>query len=134
MKLTLEDWITSSGKFPERATSPELTGDVEIAATILLEKVNTLLFNAGIAEAIISSGFRPSAVNAKIGGAKKSAHMSGLAIDLEDAKGVIKDLVKKYPKTLRRLGLFMEDPASTPTWCHLDYVDRVDRPNRIFKP
>ena len=131
--LKLNDWITSSGKYPERAS--ESNSDIEASATVLLEKVNAVLEDCGLKDVKVSSGFRPESVNAKItNAAKKSAHMSGKAIDLVDVDGKIKALVQSKPELLRKLGLFMEHPDATPTWCHLDYVVRADRPNRIFKP
>jgi len=60
--------------------------------------------------------------------------MSGKAIDLEDKDGSIKALIQANPELLRNFGLFMEDAASTPTWCHIDCVIRADRPSRTFKP
>ena len=83
----------------------------------------------------VSSGFRPSTVNSKIpNAAKRSSHMTGLAIDLVDVDGKLKELVAKQPALLRTHNLFMEDSGSTPGWIHLDYATRVDRPSRIFKP
>lgn len=131
--LSLNDWITSSGKYPERAK--EMTDEIKVNAITLVEKVNQLLEKLGISEVDVSSGFRPESVNSKIANAaKKSAHMSGKAIDLSDKDGKIKALVGSQPELLRELELFMEDSKSTPTWCHVDYVDRKDRPSRTFIP
>lgn len=133
MSLNLNDWVTSSGKYPERAK--ELTQEIEDNAVILLSKVNELLLTLGIDEVSISSGFRPASVNSKIANAaKRSAHMSGKAIDLVDVDGRVKHLVASKPDLLRSLGLFMEDAKSTPTWCHVDCVYRTDRPSRTFQP
>lgn len=131
--ITLKDWVTSSGKYPERAK--ELTPDVVLSAEEFLILVNDLLEQLGIASASVSSGFRPASVNSKIpNAAKRSAHMSGKAIDLIDIDGSLKKLIASKPEIMRKLGLFLEDPASTPTWCHVDCVVRADRPSRIFKP
>lgn len=133
MSLSLNDWVTSSGKYPERAK--ESTQEIEDNATVLLSKVNELLATLGIDEVSVSSGFRPASVNSKIvNAAKRSAHMSGKAIDLVDVDGRVKRLVWSRPDLLRSLGLFMEDGNSTPTWCHIDYVQRNDRPSRTFQP
>ncbi len=133
--LTLDDWITSSGKYLDRANSPELTYDVRSAAMVLVDKINELGRRLKLGKLPVSSGFRPSKVNANIkGAAKGSAHMSGKAVDFVDADGKLKALVGNNPELLRELGLFMEHPDNTPTWLHLDYVARIDRPNRIFKP
>ena len=90
--LVLDDWITSSGKYPDRAKSEELTDAIKDNAQLLLDSVNDLLVALGIdlSKVRVSSGFRPSSVNSKIPNtAKKSLHMTGLAIDLEDLDGDI---------------------------------------------
>jgi len=133
--LTLNDWITSSGKYPERVTSLELNYDVKSAATVLVDKINALGRKLGLGKLPISSGFRPTSVNSNIkGAAKKSGHTYGKAVDFVDVDGKLKELVAKNPEILRELGLFMEDGVATPTWLHLDYISRADRPSRIFKP
>jgi hypothetical protein len=79
----------------------------------------------------VTSGYRPAAINLAIGGSKKSAHMSCQAADFADADGKLKMFCLQNVKVLEDCGLYVEDPASTPTWCHMQI-----RPtkNRIFKP
>ncbi len=133
--LTVEDVITSSGKYPERANSPELTDEVRANIVDLLARVNPCLAECGIEKVKVSSGFRPSAVNAAIPtAAKKSAHLTGKAVDLEDPEGKLKQVVGAKPGFLRKHGLMMEDPTACKTWMHLDTVARADRPSRTFKP
>ncbi len=132
--INLEDYITASGKYKDRLKSDELTKEVKDNAVILLNKVNQLLKDLGITEAKVSSGFRPSAVNAATkGAAKKSLHMTGKAVDLEDAKHDIAHKILARPDLLKKYELWMEDTAATPTWCHLDIGTRSDRPLRVFK-
>lgn len=134
MALTVDDLITSSGKYPERAKSKELTSEVRENLKTLSGKVNALLSDLK-QNSKVSSGFRPSAVNtATPGSAKKSLHMIGKAVDLVDADGLLKGLIQNAPGLLSKYGLWMEDEASTPGWCHLDFGTRPDRPVRIFKP
>lgn len=134
MALTVEDLITASGKYPDRAKSKELTTEVRDNLKTLSGKVNALLEEIKYS-AKVSSGFRPSSVNANIkNAAKKSLHMSGKAVDLEDATGVLKGLILKRPDLLLKYGLWMEDGSSTPGWCHLDTGTRTERPIRVFKP
>lgn len=106
----------------------------------LLKAVNALLSDLFPEHTFaVSSGFRPSMVNAKIkGAAKKSGHLTGHAIDIKDADGFLKKNLTPatnpdHADRLRALGLFLEDPNATPTWCHLDIKERKDRPSRIFK-
>jgi len=133
--LTLDDWITSSGKYPDRANSVELTYDIKSAAMVLVDKINELGRRLGLGKLTVSSGFRPSKVNAAIKhAAKASGHLRGLAVDFADADGKLKEKIRKHPEILRELELFMEHPDATQTWAHLDYIKRSDRPDRLFKP
>ena len=130
--ITLDQWITSSGRYPERAKSYELTASVIKNAKTLLERVNALLVHLNIDTVSVSSGFRPSTINQRVkGAAAKSAHMSGEAIDLFDPDGALKKLVTKA--LLIKFDLYREDSTASPTWMHLQ-----SRPTksgkRIFLP
>ncbi|MDR3126298.1 MAG: hypothetical protein LBT92_01545 [Rickettsiales bacterium] len=80
---------------------------------------------------IVNRGYRDPEYNAKVGGQKTSPHLAGQAVDLSDRAGVLKAWCVANLDKLRECGLFMEDPAATPTWCHLQ-----SRPasRTIFKP
>lgn len=82
---------------------------------------------------IVSSGYRTPADNTAANGAKASAHMSLQACDFRDADGKIKEFIAKDPAVLERCELYMESPAFTSTWVHLQ-----SRPtksgNRVFIP
>lgn len=79
--------------------------------------------------------FRPQAYNAQIGGAKNSAHMSGMAVDF-DVVGISCDVAKTKIEDaglLETLGMRMEDNPPGSNWIHLDI--RVPGPQgRIFSP
>lgn len=136
--ITLKDFLTASGKYPERENSVELTPDKLENAVKLLTAVNALLVEIGIKTSIVSSGFRPSAANTAAGGAKKSNHTICLAVDLLDSK--TQTLASKMtPDLLRKYGLFMEDEKYTrgknTNWVHLQLTpNMLDRPNRRFIP
>lgn len=138
--LSLNDVVTASGRYPERAKSPELTDDVKSNINDLIDKVLSLLLDLGIKQVSVSSGFRPSAVNAATkGAAKKSGHMAGKCVDIVDDKDqTLGKLIASKPELLRKYGLFLEDLASTKgqnsNWAHLDTIERKDRPSRTFKP
>ena len=133
--IDLEDYLSSSGKYPERLNSDELTKAVKDNAVVLLNKVNQLLQELKIFDVKVSSGFRPSAVNAKVkGAAKKSLHMSGRAVDIYDPKHEIIQKIMARPDLLKKYDLWLEDPAATPSWAHLDNGTRTERALRIFKP
>ena len=135
--FTLEDWVTSSGKYPDRAKSMELTQEVKVNAGLLLELVNQLLAELGLDPSTlrISSGFRPSSVNSAIpNAAKKSLHMTGLAVDIEDPDNELDKLIASRPELLDKYGLWLEHSDSTPKWTHLDKGVRTQRKIRIFHP
>lgn len=141
LKITLHDYITSSGAYPERERSPELTGVVRANSVVLLDKVNKLLDELNYqGPRKLSSGFRPSAVNAATpGSAKKSLHLQGKALDIiDDKEQTLAKLCAAHPELLRKYGLFLENPNNTKgkysTWVHLDFGTRADRPSRIFNP
>lgn len=133
--LTVLDVLTSSGKYPERATHPEATQDVKNNIEDLLSKLNPFLSELGLTKPAISSGFRPSTINEGLpNSAKKSLHMIGCACDLVDIDGKIDALVTSRDDLKKKYGLWQEDPASTKSWCHLDNHDRGARAKNTFLP
>lgn len=146
--ITVDDVITSSGRYPDRANSPELTDEVKSNIEKLVDKVNALLnelnWEGGIS---ISSGFRPSAVNSKVkGAAKKSAHQTGEALDImqpknNNALGLAIRIIQNNQGVngiLGKHGLMMESLEATvgtsTSWTHLDMKIRSPRPSMEFKP
>lgn len=146
--ITVDDVVTSSGRYPERANSPELTDEVKSNIARLIDKVNALLTEIKWSKPIsISSGFRPSAVNANVkGAAKKSAHQTGEACDIMQDKNnnELGQLIRKIQNNegaqgiLGKHGLMMESLESTigqnTSWLHLDTKVRSPRPSMEFKP
>lgn len=146
--ITVDDIITSSGRYPERAQSPELTIEVKSNAAKLCDAVNSLLTEIKWNKPVsISSGFRPSGVNANIkGAAKKSFHQIGLALDIYQPKtnNEVGQLIRKIQNNqgkkgiLGKHGLMMESLESTigqnSLWTHLDLGVRSERPSMEFKP
>lgn len=132
--ITLNDYLTSSCKYPDRARHKECTTEVKANAEQLLIKVNKLLKELGFTKVKVSSGFRPSTVNSAISGAKKSLHMIGKAIDIADPDGKLDKAISEKPELLTTYGLWLEHPDSTVGWAHLDTGSRFERKIRIFKP
>lgn len=133
--ITREDVITASGTYPERAKSPELTQEVLDNIDELLRRVNPLLERLGIKNAKVTSGFRPSGVNSKVG-ATKSAHVTGEALDILDDKG--QSLAKSITRALlEEFDLYREDSDHTigkyTNWCHLS-TRKTKSGKRIFIP
>ncbi len=120
MKITLHDYLTSSEKYPDRQHSPDCTAEVKSAACALLEKVNALLAELSISNVKVSSGFRTAESNAKTpNAAKRSKHMSGHAIDLQDLDEKLDNLFLSNLDKLEKHGLYIEAKSATPKWCHL---------------
>ncbi len=138
--ISLEQLLTSNGRYPDRKSSPECTDEVKANAQKLLDKVNALLKDLSIIKVDISSGFRTSAANSNISNAaKKSLHMQGRALDLVDTKDQsLAKLILSKPELLKKYDLWLEDPSATigknTNWVHLDIGIRSDRPIRTFKP
>lgn len=111
----------------------ELTRELRSNARETLRRVNRLLRRAGILTSV-SSGWRPAAVNARIpGAAKGSRHILCLAIDLNDRDGALDAWCMANPAVLEELGLWLEHPAATPGWCHLQTCPPRSG-NRVFEP
>ena len=123
------------GRIKEEELTPEMKADMED----LLERVNRLLFdfyqrnpmtkkNRGI-----TSGYRSPAINAAIGGAKKSNHMICQAVDIEDGDGELGKWLMRQPEKLIEFDLYMESKTSTPNWVHLQ-LQKPRSGKRIFLP
>jgi hypothetical protein len=126
--ITVEDILTSSGKHRDREQSPECTIEVRANAKELCDRVNGLLVRLGRATKV-SSGFRTIASNKAAGGASKSNHLTGKAVDLADPDGVLDGLITET--LLTEFDLYREDPARTPTWVHLQ-IQRPSSGKRTF--
>lgn len=111
----------------------DLTPEIEANAKKLLEKVNAVLHELNVTIIAVSSGWRPETLNAKVGGAKKSNHITGCAIDLSDPHGELDDKFMKNLKVLEKHGLYLEHPDATKGWSHLQNVAPKSG-NRVFKP
>lgn len=135
MAISLEAYFSDPKSGDDRRLKypNDYTNEILENAKILLEKVNNLLSDLGVVTVVVSSGWRPPAINASVGGAKKSLHMQGKAIDLKDSTGELDKLVESRPDLLKKYGLWLEDPSATRGWCHIDCGTRTDRPSRVFK-
>ena len=79
----------------------------------------------------VSSGYRPAAINANVGGATNSTHTLCQAVDIRDANGQFREWCLKNLQLFKDNGLWIEDFKWTPTWVHIQ-----TRPasRRIFIP
>lgn len=132
----------------DRTHPVALSTDVRRNAETTVRVVSTLLLlaqQAGVSlyanprtGTLVSSGWRPPAVNASTpGAAVNSRHMTGQAVDIYDPDGDLDDWCMAQADQpggpLERLGLWLEHPAATKGWCHLQTVPpRSGR--RVFYP
>lgn len=96
----------------------EYTDEVSNNLDALVPKLNALQEASGL-DLFINSGWRPSAVNASVGGAPHSTHDLGLAADIGDHSGLLRDWILQNLETMVRLGLYMEDFRWTLGWVHV---------------
>lgn len=115
-----------------RATEQTLPKDLLDNAVDLLSRVNKIRQAYG-KPMRVSSGYRPAAINAAAGGAKRSNHMICKAIDIADPDGSIKTWMRQNEQLLVDNGLWAEHWEATPTWLHLQSVPPKSG-NRWFKP
>jgi len=109
-----------------------LTPELEANLQELLRRLNLFRQMYGM-PMIVTSGYRPAALNKRVGGSKKSAHMTCEACDFRDEKGQIRRFILQNSSVLEVCDLYCEDFFYTPTWVHLQ--SRPTRSgNRIFKP
>jgi hypothetical protein len=94
---------------------------VEVSnALLILAKGAGIVLTPNAGGSMVRSGWRPPDINAATKNASKtSLHMQCLALDAEDPHGRLsKWCLANWQTVLRDLGLWMEHPSATPTWCH----------------
>ncbi|HGA2317402.1 TPA: D-Ala-D-Ala carboxypeptidase family metallohydrolase [Pseudomonas putida] len=85
---------TAAREGMDNTPSPEVVSNLRLLCEVL-EQVRTL-FGCPI---IISSGYRSAAVNARVGGAQKSQHTSGLAADFTVPGVHNRDVVRRLSES-----------------------------------
>ncbi len=126
--------ITEEEYLKKRDQAAPLDDTMKANMTRLLAKLNALFqFHYRGAYYGISSGYRPATINANAGGAKRSAHLTCEACDLRDPDGRIAKFLFDNVQVLKTLDLYLEDPAATKGWCHLQSRPTASG-RRVFKP
>lgn len=83
---------------------------------------------------LVTSGWRPPAINKAAQGATGSRHLSGEAIDLYDpADWLDRFCLSTQTNVLQDLGLWLEHPSATPGWCHVQSRPPASG-RRVFYP
>lgn len=140
--VTLEDYFMGRReKYPT-----EMSPEIEANAIRTVDLVNQLLIRAAMAgislpthpvnKSLVSSGWRPPTLNATVANAApKSKHMLGMACDIYDPDGDLDEWLSTAAglAALADLGLWVEHPSATKSWCHVQTVPpRSGR--RVFYP
>lgn len=82
---------------------------------------------------VFTCTYRSPEHNARVGGAKKSSHLTGRACDIADVDCKLKNYLRANPELLAECDLYAEDFDSTPTWVHVQ-INPPKSGNRVFKP
>lgn len=116
-----------------RARLTDLPDELQVNVNTIVPRANELLEAFGSYRKV-NSGYRRPEDNAKVPSPKpKSKHLTCQAVDLEDRDGKFKAFCVANVKLLESIGLWMEAPASTPTWVHVQCVPPGSK-RRIFQP
>lgn len=162
--MTKVNIIDVLGEHPKNYLVPEEVMknllDLVLRVNLFLEYIEEETYNYSVGNELhvqtllqnleITSGWRPEPYNKKIGGAKRSRHIIGKAIDLKDSldligsHGVLADFIQNSPtifKLLNTLDLAIESPRYTlvrgssgfTSWLHIQRGAPKSE-NRIFIP
>ncbi len=105
----------------KRDVQAPLTPELFYNLLDLLPRLNLIRFQYG-KPLKVSSGYRPAAFNANAGGAARSNHLRCQAVDFADPNGEFGSWCLSNLELLERAGLWLEDPAATQGWIHLQSV------------
>lgn len=110
-----------------------LTEEQEANLKVLMGVLNKVREAYG-SPMLISSCYRPAAINAAVGGAKKSNHLMCLAADIADKDGKFTEWVMKNLDKVKECGVeAVENPKYTAGWLHLQLVP-VKSGSFVFNP
>lgn len=93
----------------------------------LLPRINLIRFHYN-KPMYVSSGYRPPSINARIGGAKRSAHLLCKAVDFKDTDGSLAQWCLDNIDFIKSCGLYMEHPDFTKGWVHLQTIPTINNP------
>lgn len=117
----------------DRSHAHELDDALLANAAVMVERANRLLRRAAL-PCIVSSGWRPWAINAALANASpRSKHLTCQAIDLGDEGDALDAWCLRNLGALEEIGLWLEHPDATPGWCHVQIVPPASG-RRVFEP
>lgn len=137
-QITLEDYLMDRDEqFPEAEclmpNGEDLVRRVNNLLSLMVQDGVRLEVNPS-SQTLITSGWRPAYINqCTPGAAPKSKHISMQACDLYDPHGELDEWCLSNQEALKDCGLWLEHPAATKGWCHLQSLPpRSGR--RVFYP
>jgi hypothetical protein len=142
MRITKVDYLQGRDTlYPEELT-PKILNSIEQTVKLVnsllavMEAEGMVLEAHPESQSLVSSGWRPPQINRQVkGAAPKSKHMTGEAVDLYDPEGDIDNFLMsgQGQRVLASLGLYIENPACTKTWSHVQTVPPKSG-MRVFYP
>lgn len=131
--ITVDDILTSSGRYPDRPKKYPPSAQVMAHALILVSRLNQIQLYWE-RQLRLTSGYRPREINKTIkGAANNSLHIIGAAADIADPDWTFAKFCNDDVGMLENCGLYMEDTHATPGWVHLQcFAPRSGM--RVFKP
>ena len=125
-------WVTKNFMWSELLTKQTEKPSLKVLKNleIVAKKLQILRDSVfGGRSVTITSGWRSSAYNIKLGGAKQSYHVDGMALDF-----VVEGLV---PKQVQKIldGIWNGGLEFAGTWTHIDtrpYIARFDEHNKVY--
>lgn len=124
--ITLDDYYRGRDKQYWTDLTPTIKSNAQRTVTAVnaflatLERAGVKLWVDPKTGSVVSSGWRPPAINAAVPNAAVHSLMTAEACDIYDPEGEIDDWCLNNLDTLRNvLGLCMEHPSATKGWCHV---------------
>lgn len=115
--------ITEKEILMGRVKKEDLTPELGANLSKLLTAINIVRAAYGKPMSI-SSGYRDSVYNKKIGGAPNSWHTKCGAVDISDPNRELQKWVMNNLDVIRQSGLQLEPFSKTPNWIHFDQGKR----------
>jgi hypothetical protein len=132
--ITLADYFMGRIEKYGKELTDEMRDDAERTVSLVNQLIASMQVDGMHVNGVVSSGWRPTAVNSSTpGAAKKSNHLLCRACDLSDPEGVIDAWCLANLDKLEAIGLWLEHPESTPRWCHVQIVPPASG-KRVFHP
>jgi len=132
--ITLADYFMGRIEKYGKELTDEMRDDAERTVSLVNQLIASMQADGMRVNGVVSSGWRPTAVNSSTpGAAKKSNHLLCRACDLSDPEGVIDAWCLANLDKLEAIGLWLEHPESTPRWCHVQIVPPASG-KRVFHP